>query len=372
MEDSNKQNNNNNEVNETSKTTTTTTTSSNDNNNNNNSNSIHDFTLFESFTWGQKIYIELDESPMSTSDPEYQKQVKSSITHFFTASMNVSKQQIFSKNEELEDIRTDSLKYLLIPYYLSELYLKITGSDRIKFLRTSKQKVLTFLQECERLKLIDKEDLEIVHREGKSDPVNRRNELISRNKRNREIKDKLAYTVKKRMELLKAAGKDSSEIEESDTGDEELDRQFSLLLINEAVFKAIGLLETIEVELPMLQQIEVIKEQNGGVLPPPKLSAKGSGIGNFQILPDGRRIALNNVFRPSHILPTMTPQEGAEWDMHHGGMVKGKGGKESESKEKTDEELDAEDDDDEKLREKRNWDNYKEDNPKGWGNSLRR
>ncbi|KAN0050049.1 hypothetical protein ACTA71_003149 [Dictyostelium dimigraforme] len=368
MEDSNKQNN---EINETLTTTTSTTTTTNNTSTNNN-NSIHDFTLFESFTWGQKIYIELDESSMSTSDPEYQKQVKSSITHFFTASMNVSKQQIFSKNEELEDIRTDSLKYLLIPYYLSELYLKITGSDRIKFLRTSKQKVLTFLQECERLKLIDKEDLEIVHREGKSDPVNRRNELISRHKRNKEIKEKLAYTIKKRMELLKAAGKDSSEIEESDTGDEELDRQFSMLLINEAVFKAIGLLETIEVELPMLQQVEVIKEQNGGVVPPPKLSSKGSGIGNFQILPDGRRIALDRVFRPSHILPTMTPQEGAEWDMHHGGMVKGKGGKESESKEKTDEELDAEDDDDEKLREKRNWDNYKEDNPKGWGNSLRR
>ncbi|EGC32435.1 hypothetical protein DICPUDRAFT_155594 [Dictyostelium purpureum] len=340
-------------------TTSTTTT------NNSSSGSLHELTLFESFTMGQKHFIELDNSSMSTSDPEFQKQAKQAIAHFITSSMNATKQQIFSKNEDLEDIRTDLLKYLLIPYYLAELYLKITGADRLKFLKTSKQKIQMFLEDCERLELIDKEDLEIINRDGKADPVNRRNELISRNRRNKEIKTKLEYCIKKREELLKNSGS-GGEIEESDTGDEELDRDFSILLIKEGVFKAVGLLETIDLEYNLLSQVEVLKEQNGGVVPPPKMPAK-SNIGNFQILPDGRRVMLDRVFRPSHILPTLTPEQAAEIEMHNGGMVKGKGGKESEAPEKTDEQLDDEADDDDKLREKRRFDDYKDDNVRGHG-----
>ncbi|KAF2070111.1 hypothetical protein CYY_008574 [Polysphondylium violaceum] len=329
-----------------------------------------DLSLYQSFVFGQKLYTELDTTALCSNCEEYQDKVKQSIKYLFNASIQVSRQSVFSKNEELEDIRTDLLKYLLIPYYVAELYLKINDVDRVKHLKISKIKVMDFLNQCENLDLIDKEDLNIIHREGKADPVNRREELINRSKKTKEIKQKLEYIKQKREVILKKIGQDD-EYEESETGgDEEVDRDFSMLLIKDAIIKAIQLLESIEFELPMLIEIQSIKDQHGGVLPP-KAPPKSANIGNFQILPDGRRVMLDKVFRPSHILPSLTPQEAVEIEMRNGGMVSGKGGAESSSK-KDSEDEEEEDDDDEKLKKKRDWDDYKDDNPKGWGNSLRR
>jgi len=345
--------------NTSSSTTTTTTTKNNP----------LELSLYQSFVLGQKLYNELDTTALCSNCEEFQDKVKQSIKYLFNASIQVSRQSVFSKNEELEDIRTDLLKYLLIPYYVAELYLKINDVDRVKHLKISKIKVMDFLNQCENLNLIDKEDLNIIHREGKADPVNRRDELINRGRKTKEIKQKLDYINKKREAILKQLGVDD-EYEESETGgDEEVDREFSLLLIKDSIMKAIALLESIEFELPMLLEIQSIKDQNGGVVPPPKPPASTSKYQNFQILPDGRRVVLDKVFRPSHILPSMTPQEAVEIEMKNGGMVSGKGG---ESSKKDSEDEEEEDDDDEKLKKKRDWDDYKDDNPKGWGNSLRR
>eukprot|EP01132_Coremiostelium_polycephalum_P011618 gene11618-14226_t len=329
--------------------------------------SLSDLSLFRAFTIGQKLYLELEESDLSSNDPDYQSKLKSAISHLVVSSIKIDRESIFSKNEDLDDIRTDSLKYVLTPYYLSELYTKLSDVDRIKNLKNSKNKLLQFLHQCEQLSLVDKEDLVIISREGKTDPTSRRNELISRGKRDKENREKLKYMTNKRMELLNKDNKNDEEIDEEGCGDEEVERNFILHLIKESIFKGIASLETIEIELPMLIEIEAIKDKNNGMVPPPP-QPKSSGIGNFQILPDGRRVALDRVFRPSHILPTMTPEEAAMWEMQNGGMVSGKGGPESGKKESDDEE---DDDDDEKLKKKRDWDDWKDDNPKGWGNSKR-
>eukprot|EP01133_Synstelium_polycarpum_P015515 gene15515-18426_t len=290
-----------------------------------------ELSIFELFTMGQKLWNDLQSSDApSSNDTEYQASVKQALRHFMHASLHFDRQHLISKNEELDDIRTDILK-------------------------------------VEGLGVVHGDDLACVTREGRVNQATRRQEIISRGKRDREIREKLTYVLKKRMELIKAKG--GNEIEaraEEECGDEEVERQFTLLLIDDAVIKAIALLEMIEIELPMLQEIEVIKARNGGNVPkpPPPTPSK---IGNFQILPDGRRVMLDKVFRPSHILPTISPEEAAHWEMHNGGMVSGPGGEASKKKEDNGEDEDGEEDHD-KLREARDWDDWKDDNPRGWGN----
>ncbi|EFA75612.1 hypothetical protein PPL_11118 [Heterostelium album PN500] len=358
-------------------TTSTTNESSSNNSNNNNSSSSGggDMTLFQLFTYGQKIYNDLQSSDApSTSDADYQSSVRSAILYLMKSSLSIDKQSLFSKNEELDDIRTDLLKYLLVPYYLSELFLLLVDTSRLKNLKNAKNKAIQFLQRIETLGIISQDDQQIVTRltdntKQSNSQANRRNELVSRGKREKEIKQKLAYVIKKRLDLIKQHGnKDSLDEEVLDCGDEEVEREFAMLLLNEAIIKSVANLEMLDTEMTMLEEIDKMKAANNGVVPKPP-PPKPSGIGNFKILPDGRQIMLDKVFRPSHILPTISPEEAAAWEMHNGGMVKGKGGKESEKKGSDDEaEDDGKEENHDKLREKRDWDDWKDDNPRGWGN----
>ncbi|EGG15513.1 hypothetical protein DFA_10355 [Cavenderia fasciculata] len=346
-----------------SSTTSTATSSTN----------IRDLSLYQLFTFGQKTWNELQNSVVSSSDEDYQQQVKRAIQYFMMASFQFDKQAMISKNEELDDIRTDILKYLLIPYYLGDLYVALVDKEnRLRNLKNAKNKIISFINRCEMIGLVHKDDMEIISRDGKPNPANRRNELISRGKRDKEVREQLSHVLKKRMEMIKKLGgsnEDGALQEENDCGDEEVERSFSLLLLREAISKSISMFEMFDLEVTMLQEVAALKEKHGGVLPatPPP---KSSGIGNFQILPDGRRVMLDKVFRPSHILPTMTPEEAVEIEMRNGGMVKGKGGKESEKKSDDEEEVDGKEEDHEKLKKKRDWDDWKDDNPKGAGNTL--
>ncbi|KAH6822177.1 2A phosphatase associated protein of 46 kD [Perilla frutescens var. hirtella] len=67
---------------------------------------------------------------------------------------------LFSANETKEDISTTNLKYLLVPYYLGELTEKIAEEDRILVLKTSQAKLKEFISFCEAMELIPKEELD--------------------------------------------------------------------------------------------------------------------------------------------------------------------------------------------------------------------
>lgn len=40
--------------------------------------------------------------------------------------------EIFSPNEQMDDINTEDLKYLLVPFYLGMLYPRMKGDSRLK------------------------------------------------------------------------------------------------------------------------------------------------------------------------------------------------------------------------------------------------
>jgi hypothetical protein len=71
------------------------------------------------------------------------------------------------------------------------------------------------------------------------------------------------------------------------------------------------------------------------------------------------------VMRPGYSMATMTPEEWAEGEMAAGNFISG-GGPESEQRDSEGDDSDQETD--ESVRKAREWDAFKDDNPRGWGN----
>jgi len=286
--------------------------------------------------------------------------VREALIKFGNASQLVEKEAIFSVNEELDDIGTEYIKYIVIPYYVGELHLKVVDSERLDHLTTALRYFNQFLVTCKRLKLVRKEDLKPLHRDAPTDPTSRRAELIARVKREKENKARLEAIIRQ-----KAAKKSSVETDH----DDELERQHVLLLVEDYVQKSISQVELTEVERKMLSMIS----QN-----PPQESRGNRNTANSQfkkpelytILPGGRRVELaQQVFRPGFNMATITVEEAVEEDIRSGRMVKGPGGAASAKKDDNNENEDEDIDNEEKLRKARTWDTFKDDNPRGWGNT---
>ena len=98
----------------------------------------------------------------------------------------------------------------------------------------------------------------------------------------------------------------------------------------------------------------------------PMLSKEGKPLRPFTLL-DKRQRLQEGVFRPDHNLPTMTIDEYLEEERRRGGIIDG-GGEKSAVRQTVDED-DMEKADEETLKDRR-WDDFKDENPKGSGNTL--
>lgn len=103
-----------------------------------------------------------------------------------------------------------------------------------------------------------------------------------------------------------------------------------------------------------------------GNLRGPILDQSGKPLRPFTLL-DNRTRLQQGVFRPGHNLPTMTIDEYLEEERKRGGIIEG-GGPQSAIRQEVDE--DNMDKADEETMKARAWDEFKEANPKGSGNTM--
>jgi len=191
--------------------------------------------------------------------------------------------------------------------------LKLVDANRISNLKQAKTCLQSFLLQCENLKLVHKEDLSAVQREKnvRLDPKQKRDEKISRAKRDKEAKSKLEELAHRR----KVRNTDEDEDE-----DEEHIRDARLVQLEIAVRKTLEELDSTDQEIDMLEQMEKLKIQNGGKIPAPKQDIQKPAFKNFILMPSNRaqREELRKkVFNPTN-LPTMTVEEWAELQMENG------------------------------------------------------
>ena len=77
------------------------------------------------FAAAQQLYGAIDNTSLAGSDPALQAQIAAALGGFEGVSDMARALSLFSSNEDLDDVATHHLKYLLVDYYVGRLLLKV-------------------------------------------------------------------------------------------------------------------------------------------------------------------------------------------------------------------------------------------------------
>ncbi|KAI9488437.1 TAP42-like protein [Zychaea mexicana] len=346
--------------------------------------SLDNLSLGELFTTGQAYLTELEETSLASIDPEYQAKVRDALSRLERANDLVRQLSIFSSNELLDDINTQDLRFLLIPVYLGDLTLKVTDPNRNRqsILETAKNYFDTFLSLCEEHQLMRSEDLRAYKNRQEGDNATIR--LNAASQRQQKIEQ---YKREKATEnQLKELRAQLNETDNAANDRDDMERDLVQAAIQLYIIKALQHLRAIDQELVMVKEMETMAEDRRRMvsgsqqdepqprdrrIPPPTwgrdkplMNKQGKPLQPF-VITNKRQQLKDQVFRPGHSLPTMTIDEYLQQEEERGNIIKG-GGKSPPEKEEIDdndhEALDAD------TMKKREWDEFTEANPRGWGN----
>ncbi|RCH91201.1 hypothetical protein CU098_008715 [Rhizopus stolonifer] len=343
--------------------------------------SLDGLSLGQLFLSGQSILTQLEDSTLSSTDPQYQSQVKDAIQRLTRADELITQLHIFSDNEILEDMNTNDLKFLLTTAYLGDLTLKLSGKDldRSTVLNQSKEYIQRFLCACQDHELLNKEDVTLMQRlshNGKAPSVpaaQQREQKIARFKREKAIKQQI-------QQLRQHIDQANEKQDDEDRDIDETEREWILALIQLEIVGSLENWHAIEQELVMVKEMEIMREMmektgrsmflekpvntraNWGN-DKPLLNKEGRPLQPFVITSQREQIK-SKVFGYGHNLPTMTIDEYLEQEMARGNIIQG-GGEPPEKQPIDDNDYEAQD---AETMKKREWDEFVEANPRGAGN----
>ncbi|KAI8145108.1 TAP42-like protein [Fennellomyces sp. T-0311] len=338
---------------------------------------MDNLTLGELFLSGKRILTELEETALASIDPQYQAKVRDGLNRLERANQLVQVLAVFSSNEIVDDVNTEDLQYLLIPIFLGDLTLKVTDPNlkRRLILESAKNYFDTYLNMCEEYQLIRPEELRMYKNKQENAPVRlsagqQRQQKIDQFKREKAVENQIKE-LRTRL--------DESTKEQSDWDD--MERDLVLSTVQLYIIKALQHLTSVEQELVMVKEMEAMAEDRRRMpeqrteqpdrrIPPPTwgrdkplLSKEGRPLQPF-VITNRREDIAKQVFRPGHSLPTMTIDQYLEQEEERGNIIRG-GYSPPEKEEIDDNDHEALDAD---VMKKREWDEFVEANPKGWGN----
>lgn len=340
------------------------------------------------------------EGAFEVTDPNYRDVLTNAIQDYTQCLELISQLRIFSPNESLEDLSTSDLPYLLVHFHLAELLQKVptvSPSDRKNTVENSRQRYERFLYALDSYTLLDPPYAKMLEAYVEdpptftttahaADPAARRNAKIANFKAEQALKQKLAYL------------RNNPAYGDGGSGDEEIVRKVYLADIALRVHTAFQQLESLnrEAEIlaqaptPLLPQSTSVEEderrrqadalKDGGYrsdrldmpfkrlqsFQGPLLSKQGKPLQPFTIVGNRQEMS-KQVFRSGHNLPTMSIDEYLEEERRRGGIIEG-GGDASWHRPEPDE--DDEEKADAETMKARAWDEFKEANARGSGNTL--
>ncbi|KAF2873407.1 type 2A phosphatase-associated protein 42 [Massariosphaeria phaeospora] len=344
------------------------------------------------FSTAERTREELS-SAYETNSPTFQEKLTTAIATYEQC-LKLSEQiSLFSPNETLDDVSSSDLQYMASSYHLAELVQKITSDVAARKLNllTARGHYERFLKLLDSYDVLEKpdatlfeayiEDRNAFSTASTRDAAARRDAKIARFRQEKELKKKLAY-LRQNPKLAE--------------NDEQMVRELYLTDLTFMVHQTFQSLESIAQELQIISLAPPAPPHDQDVSAPdgrqdgrgdrnkysdrldsqlpglkysgPILSSDGKPLRPFTLL-DNRQKLQKGVFRPGHSLPTMSIDEYLEEEKRRGGIIEG-GGEQSGIRPEPDEDnlLKA----DEETLKARAWDEFKEDNPKGSGNTLNR
>ncbi|MCJ1230735.1 hypothetical protein MMC12_007409 [Toensbergia leucococca] len=335
------------------------------------------------------------------SDPEpgnaiYQENLRAAIATFEDCRRLADRLSLFSPNETEDDISSADLRYLLIDYYLAELTIKDTVSERKSVLRRAQEAYERYLGLLDRYGMLSKSDRRLHERYldrrdefslmSSNEPSARRDTKIARFKQETELKRKLEHLSQIPITLQP----DDAVLRELYLAETQLraHNTFYALDIIAQELQILALAPPTPLPEPETLAADYRERTNRGAdkstyserLDPsvsqllngrkagPILSKDGKPLQPFTLL-DTRQKMREGVFRPDHALPTMTIDEYLAEEKRRGGMVDGGGEQSGVAPESDEDNVYKADVETMKARE---WDEFVEENPKGSGNTLNR
>ncbi|GMR39967.1 hypothetical protein PMAYCL1PPCAC_10162 [Pristionchus mayeri] len=313
----------------------------------------------------------LENGTMSTKD--IQEPLRSAIVELQEMTMTVNALSLFSANESVEELPNGSLHCMLIPCYLGICHQNTITPEpekKMEELRMAKVYYRDFLKRLREHSVLelgefawekdqDEEEAagEKVH-EVKSQAVlmaeseAKRKEKIDRFRNQKEQHDRYLELVRQR----RINPEDDSAL-----------RDLLLAQLRYYAYRALGELESIDAELPMLEMMAA--RAAAGITEPPK-AERGPSRKPFIITRDKAQKAVYGLGYPS--IPVMSVDEWYDQKMASGAWGEGGPGGSGTSKEPESRLSDSENEDDgrddERRAAKQRWDEYKDTHRRGWGN----
>ncbi|XP_061899675.1 immunoglobulin-binding protein 1 [Entelurus aequoreus] len=319
--------------------------------------------LSDLFDRGWKTFVEID----NTNDPlacnSVQVRVKRAINMLEETSRMAAQLDLFSPNEELDEVATADLKYLLCPALLGALTMKQTGRDkRLEIVRAARVYFMDFLKRCKEYNVSQFHLPESVNESAAgnvpSKPMPPTSNLAAMAAQ-RQAKIQ-RYSEKKELEARLA---DVQKAVESGQADDETSRDFYLLNVRKWVIACLDEIQSID------QEIEILKNMDGQLGVTPSAGPSRPPMKTFILTKDAMQAQVFGAGYPS--LPTMTVDDWYEQHSKHGVLpdqgVPGRLAAEEDADSREEEEEEQKDDK-ESVMKARNWDDWKDDHRRGYGN----
>lgn len=336
-------------------------------------------TLKEEYRIALKLQDNLGALKVRQDSDEFQNELDKVVDQFKTCDRIVYQLSLFSENETMDDLVTNDVQYLDIPYRLAcvkervrrdnisrKETLEATVDHYLEFLRKLDSYGILTNQLKRKLKDVTSNNNDLQYLTSK-DATTRRQDKIDNFKLERALEEKLKQST-------------------SLTDEDEL-RKLKIADLGLKALKTFNSLETISMELELVRNEPEIKKQikderererdgkgNSGYragvvdeLPDskPLLDKHGKVNRPFTIV-SSRDQVKKQVFGTGQTLPTMTVDEYLDQEMKMGNVIQG--GEQSAKQESEDE--DDEEKNDRETYKAREWDEFTEANPKGWGNTM--
>ncbi|CAG4989023.1 unnamed protein product [Colias eurytheme] len=318
-----------------------------------------------------KLFDKIETGNEATNSDAVQMTLKTTISKFEKATNLVSLSGMFSKNESLDELPTETLQYLLLPALLGTLTLKLCNQPRKDIITVAEIYFRDFIQRCKDYGVTDvevpqpsaNEDNTVSRPQSEqakiASMVLTREAKIKRYKEMKELKEKLS-TLSKAMD--------------SPNVDDQTKREYFTTLLLNYVNQAMEELSSIEQEKPILEYMA----KHAGELKPSKRE-RAPALKPIIITRDAIQKAVYGAGYPS--LHTYTVEEFYDKRVREGTFpaasniphtkIQSSEADVDEAEEVKKEQLE-EDDDPEELARKRNMDEYKDDHRRGWGNRYNR
>ncbi|XP_071497805.1 immunoglobulin-binding protein 1-like [Diadema antillarum] len=329
------------------------------------------------------IQTQLENSSEPSNSSAFQGKLKEAISHLEEATHRVNELSLFSRNEDIEELPTAHIRYLLLPALLGDLSLRLMGEERLDVVERSKAYFVDYIRRCR--------DYGITKEEVPEDPspdappqsapgIGGARPNLMAMQCNREDKIRRYKEAKEREQKLNALGT----WEEVAKRDEDVQREFYLLVLKKWVGTALEQLSSIQQEREILQHMAKMKKSSGN---------RGNGDGDsrrdapqqqpqrkpmkpFILTKDALQAQVFGAGYPS--IPTMTLDEFYEKEIREGKIKLDSQNPSQQSEREAAEardikkEMEIETDDPEALRKAREWDEWKDDHKRGWGNRENR